>query len=70
MRSSFRTRLRGRLLLLALAVLAGAPGCSVSRMAADAMVPVLANTRDEVNRGDVPRAAREAGPGLLATLDG
>lgn len=59
-----------RLVLLALVVLAGAPGCSISRMAADAMVPVLANTRDEVNRSDVPRAAREAGPGLIATLDG
>lgn len=53
---------------LLLALLSG--GCSLERIAADQMVPVLERTRDLVNRETVPRAAREAGPGLLATLDG
>lgn len=45
-------------------------GCSLERMAADQMVPVLQRTRDLTNRETIPRAARESAPGLLAMLDG
>ncbi|MBX3467898.1 MAG: hypothetical protein KF878_13550 [Planctomycetes bacterium] len=47
-----------------------AQGCSFDRMAADTMAPVLLRTKDNFNRESVPRFAREAGPGLLVTLDG
>lgn len=45
-------------------------GCAFDRMAADTMAPVLLRTKDNFNRETVPRFAREAGPGLLVTLDG
>ncbi|MBI3723099.1 hypothetical protein HY251_03970, partial [bacterium] len=45
-------------------------GCSIDRMAANNMVPILRRTDVEFERMRTPRAAREAGPGLLATLDG
>lgn len=61
------TRIRRFALAVLLAPLAG---CSLERIAADQMVPVLQRTRDLVNQEPVPRAAREAGPGLLVTLEG
>jgi hypothetical protein len=54
---------------LALAPLA-LEGCAFDRMAADTMAPVLTRTKDDFNRETVPRYAREAGPGLLVTLNG
>lgn len=51
-------------------LLLGASGCSIQEMAADAMVPVFVQTKDDFNRGEVVRYAREAGPALLATLNG
>lgn len=51
-------------------VLLSAQGCAFDRMAADTMAPVLLRTKDNFNRETVPRFAREAGPGLLVTLDG
>jgi hypothetical protein len=47
-----------------------ASGCSIDRMAANNMVPVLRRTDDAFERSHTIRAAREAGPGLLFTLDG
>ncbi|MEZ6186566.1 MAG: TRAP transporter TatT component family protein [Planctomycetota bacterium] len=45
-------------------------GCALDKVAADNMAPVLRRTADEFNRVPIDRAAREAGPGLLATLEG
>lgn len=59
----------GRLPMLALPALL-LMGCSLDRMAADQMVPVLRRTKELTNRETIPRAAREAAPALLATLDG
>lgn len=56
-------------LVVALGVLV-ASGCSIDRMAADHMVPVLRRTDDNFERSRTPKAARQAGPGLLFTLDG
>lgn len=47
-----------------------ASGCSIDKMAADHMVPVLRRTDDRFERSRTPKAARQAGPGLLFTLDG
>ncbi len=55
---------------LALLALLTGPGCALDRMAADAMVPVLERTKGDFERVTVARYAREAAPGLLATLDG
>jgi hypothetical protein len=60
---------RAASVLLGLSLLL-AQGCSFDRMAADTMAPVLLRTKDNFNRETVPRFAREAGPGLLVTLDG
>lgn len=54
--------------LLVLAALLS--GCSIDKMAADNMVPVLARTEDRFERSRTPKAARQGGPGLLFTLDG
>lgn len=56
-------------LALAVAVLA-LSGCRLDRVAVDQMTPVFANTKDDFNRLTVVSYAREAGPGLLATLNG
>lgn len=45
-------------------------GCSIQKMAADGMAPVLTQTKDSFNQSASPMAAREAAPGLLVTLDG
>jgi hypothetical protein len=58
--------MRFSLLALALAT----AGCSIDKMAADNMVPVLKRTDDSFERSRSPKAARQAGPGLLFTLDG
>ncbi|MEZ0230004.1 MAG: TRAP transporter TatT component family protein [Planctomycetota bacterium] len=58
-----------KLLVIApLLLLAG--GCSIDKMAANNMVPVLRRTEDRFERSRTPKAARQAGPGLLFTLDG
>lgn len=62
------TRVRAALVTCVLA--AGTTGCSFERMAADTMAPMLVRTKDGFNREPTPRFAREAGPGLLVTLDG
>jgi len=56
--------------LAAFFALSLAGGCSIDKMAADGMVPVLRRTDDEFERSKTPKAARQAGPGLLFTLDG
>lgn len=56
--------------LLAVLALLLLQGCSLPKMAADTMVPVLQATRDEVNRSTIARHAREAGPALIFTMDG
>lgn len=61
---------RGVLLLLVATGALLQSGCSLNEMAVNQMVPVLQRTRDLTNRERIPRAAREAAPGLLATLDG
>jgi hypothetical protein len=45
-------------------------GCSLEKLAADNMAPVLMKTKDRFNRSSIPQAAREAAPGLLMTLEG
>ncbi|MCA8923221.1 MAG: hypothetical protein KDD82_15505 [Planctomycetes bacterium] len=55
---------------IALALLCPLTGCSLDKMVAGNMAPVLRRTADEFNRTPIDRAAREAGPGLLATLEG
>src|SRR5581483_2712932 len=57
-----------RFFLLALAVTTA--GCSIDKMAANNMVPILKRTDDSFERSRSPKAARQAGPGLLFTLDG
>ncbi len=52
------------------ALLLAVSGCSIDKMAADNMVPVLRRTDDKFERSRTPKAARQAGPGLLFTLDG
>lgn len=47
-----------------------ASGCSIEKMAADGMTPVLRKTEAEFERSRTVKAGREAGPGLLVTLDG
>jgi hypothetical protein len=47
-----------------------ASGCSIDRMAADGMVPVLRRTEASFEASRTVRAGREGGPGLLFTLDG
>jgi hypothetical protein len=44
-------------------------GCSLQELAADSMVPVFVKSKEEFDRGRIPRYAREAAPALLATLD-
>lgn len=60
---------RARLALAAMIIIAST-GCSIDRIAADNMAPVLRRTQHQFERGKNVRAAREAAPGLLATLDG
>lgn len=69
MRTAARTSLGvGPLtLLLALCCLAG---CNLQKLAADNFAPILRDTNAEFQKGTILRAAREAAPGLLATLDG
>jgi len=55
---------------LALLLLCPLTGCSLEKLAADNMAPVLRKTANEFNRSPIARSAREAGPGLLATLSG
>lgn len=45
-------------------------GCAFDKMAADGMVPVLRRTEEQFERSRTVKAAREAAPGLLVTLDG
>ncbi len=59
-----------RVLSTALALLVTSSGCAIDRMAANNMVPVLRRTETEFERSRTPKAAREAAPGLLVTLDG
>lgn len=63
-------RLRQLALLLSAALIAFSSGCSIQKMAADGMAPVLTKTKDSFNQSSSPMAAREAAPGLLVTLDG
>lgn len=58
--------------VLALAGLSAGPAAShyLERMAADGTVPVLRRTEAELQKARTPRAAREAVPGLLFTIDG
>ncbi|MGE0708182.1 MAG: TRAP transporter TatT component family protein [Planctomycetota bacterium] len=51
-------------------LVAAASGCSIQEMAVDQMVPVLEKTRDDFNRGTVVENARQAGPALVAFLNG
>jgi hypothetical protein len=45
-------------------------GCSFDKIAANSMTPVLRRTEVEFERSRTVKAAREAAPGLLVTLDG
>ncbi len=45
-------------------------GCSIEKMAADNMVPVFVKIKNEFNKETVTQYAREAGPALLAQLNG
>lgn len=58
----------GRIVAVGLALLGS--GCSIEKLAADNMAPILVRTKDQFNRETIPRYAREAAPGLIATLDG
>src|SRR5687768_9842824 len=56
---------------LALAMLLTlAPACSMSKLVANNMGPVLRDATIAFNREPSPRHAREAAPGLLKQLDG
>jgi hypothetical protein len=57
-----------RVLLLATVLLFS--GCAIDKMAADNMLPVLRRTDRSFEESRTPKAARQAGPGLLFTLDG
>lgn len=59
-----------RVLAAALIGLAALGGCNIQKLAADNMAPVFSKTKAKFNRSSIPRAAREAAPGLLVTLDG
>ena len=61
--------LRRSLRLLALALWIPLSGCSLTEMGVDTMVPVFVKAKDEFNKETVVRYAREAAPGMLATLD-
>lgn len=58
----------GRLLGSVLVLLAS--GCSIEKLAADNATGLLAIVRDDFQRETVPRYAREAGPALLAQING
>jgi hypothetical protein len=45
-------------------------GCSISKLAADNMVPILTETKNDFNRETVVQFGREAAPGLLGLLNG
>ncbi len=45
-------------------------GCAFDKMAADTMLPVLRRTDRSFETSHTPKAARQAGPGLLFELDG
>ncbi len=57
-------------LALALALLPLCAGCSLQKMAVDQMVPVFVQTKADFDRVSVPAYAREAGPGLIALMNG
>ncbi len=59
-----------RSIATAVALTAALSGCNLQRMAVDQMVPVLVQTKDDFNRVPVVGYAREAGPGLIAQLNG
>lgn len=56
--------------LLCVALALGASGCNLPKMAVDAMAPVFAQTKDDFMGGKIVKHAREAGPGLIALVNG
>jgi hypothetical protein len=62
-------RLRCSAVLAAGLTLLGS-GCSIEKLAADNMAPILLKVKDEFNRETVVQYGREAAPGLLGLLNG
>ncbi|MBL4846682.1 MAG: hypothetical protein JKY65_14260 [Planctomycetes bacterium] len=61
-------RLSWAALVLALGI--SVSGCSIEKMAVDNMLPLLRKTNDDFNRTTVVAYAQQAGPGLIALING